>query len=108
MSSNNTLRKVLHSAYTFVRGVEVNKAIASLTLDHLIQEQIDSYKQSSERTIIDARGENVGSRISKLDSLDELEQELDSVVKSIQKAGTDAEKLREIGIFEADSEDSQS
>lgn len=105
MSSDKTLRKVLHSSYTFVRSVEVNRATAALTLDHLIQEQINSYKQASQRSIIDAKGQSVGNRTSKLDDLDTLQQQVDSVVSSVQKAGSDAAKLREIGIFEVDPED---
>lgn len=105
MSADKTLRKVLHSAYTFVRSVEVNRATASLTLDHLIQEQINTYKQASQRSIIDAKGQDVGSRSSKLDDLDTLEQEVASVVDSVQQAGSDAAKLRAIGIFEIDPED---
>lgn len=104
MSSDRTLRTVLHSAYTFVRSVEVNKATASLTLDHLLQEQIDSYKQSSQRSILDAKGESIGNRSSKLDDLDTLSKEIDSIVSSIKKAGSDQEKLRELGIFETDTE----
>lgn len=106
MSADKTLRKVLHSAYTFVRSVEVNKASAALTLDHLIQEQIDSYKQSSQRAILDAKGEDIGKRSSKLDDLDTLQKEVESVVKAVKKAGTDAEKLRALGIFETGSKES--
>jgi hypothetical protein len=105
MSSDKTLRRVLHSAYTFIRSVEVNKASAALTLDHLLQEQIDSYKQSSQRALLDAKGQDVGKRSSKLDDLDTLQQEVDAVVKAVDDAGKDAGKLRELGIFEVDSID---
>jgi hypothetical protein len=103
MSADRTLRKVLHSAYTFVRSVEVNKASAALTLDHLIQEQIDSIKQSSTRAILDSAGKDIGKRTSKLDDLDTLQQDVEAVVKAVKKAGKDASKLRELGIFEVDS-----
>lgn|SRR5687767_9429048 len=103
MSSDRTLRKVLHSAYTFVRSVEVNKASAALTLDHLIKEQIDSIKQSSTRDILDSKGKDIGKRTSKLDDLDTLQQDVEAVVKAVKKAGKDASKLRELGIFEVDS-----
>lgn len=102
MSSDQTLRKVLHSAYTFVRSVEVNKASAALTLDHLIQEQIDTIKQSSTRAILDAQGKSVGNRTAKLDDLDTLQQEVDAVVKAVKAAGKDAAKLRALGIFEVE------
>ncbi len=105
MSADRTLRKVLHSAYTFIRSVEVNKASAALTLDHLIQEQIEMYKQSSQRAILDAKGQSVGNRSSKLDDLDTLKQEVDSVVKSVKDAGSDEEKLRALGIFETEDQE---
>lgn len=103
MTTNN-LRGGLHSAYTFVRSVEVNKATAAITLDHLIQEQIDSYKSASTRSILDAKGASVGSRPSKLDSLESLEKEVTAIVKAAKAAGSDAQKLRAIGINEVDSE----
>lgn len=105
MSSDQTLRNVLHSAYTFVRSVEVNKASSALTLDHLLQEQIDSYKQGSTTAILDAQGNNIGNRTSKLDNLDTLQQQVDSVVQSIKKAGTDPSKLDALGVFENDAPD---
>lgn len=105
MSSDQTLRRVLHSAYTFVRSVESNKAASALTLDHLIQEQIDSYKAGSTTAILDAQGNNIGNRTSKLDDLDTLQQEVDSVIQSIESAGTDPEKLTELGINVVDSPD---
>jgi hypothetical protein len=105
MSSDKTLRIVLQSAYTFIRSVEVNKATAALTLDHLIQEQIDSYKQSATRPIIDAQGQSVGNRTSRLDDLDTLQQQVDAVVQSVKQAGSDAQKLRELGVYEIDSQD---
>lgn len=103
MSTDN-LRKTLHSAYTFIRSVEVNKATAAFTLDHLIQEQIDSYKQGSTRPIVDAQGNSVGSRTSKLDDLDSLKNDVAAVVQAVKDAGSDAQKLRAIGVNEVDSE----
>jgi DNA-binding transcriptional regulator YhcF (GntR family) len=93
------LRRVLHSAYTFVRSIEVNKATASITLDHLLQEQIFRLKKGQTRAIIDAKGDNIGNRISYLDELDTLEKEIADVIKAVQAAGTDPEKLQALGIF---------
>lgn len=105
MSSDQTLRKVLHSAYTFVRSVEVNKASSALTLDHLIKEQIDTIKKSSTRAILDAKGQSIGKRTAKLDDLDTLQQQVEAVVKAVKAAGKDASKLRALGIFEVGSVD---
>ena len=98
------LRRVLHSAYSFVRSVEVNKAVGSLTLDHILQEQITKYKKSETRAILDSRGESLGNRVSYLDSLDTLQKELEDVIKSVKAAGSDQAKLQELGIFAEDKE----
>lgn len=97
------LRRVLHSAYSLIRSVEVNKASASLTLDHMIQEQVARLKKGEERALLDAKGSSVGSRISFIDSLDALEKEIADVVKAVKDAGTDPAKLQQLGIFETDS-----
>ena len=102
MSSDQTLRTTLHSAYTFIRSVEVNKAFSALTLDHLIQEQIDSYQASTTRPIVDAQGQNVGNRISKIDALTTLEKQVNDVVQAISNAGTDPAKLHDLGVEELD------
>lgn len=96
------LRKVLHSAYTFVRSVEVNKASASITLDHMIKEQIIRLKKGETRAILGSQGESLGNRVSFLDALDTLEKEIQDAVKAVEDAGNDSAKLRALGIFEVD------
>ena len=95
------LRQVLHSAYTFVRSIEANKAAAAITLDHLVQEQIIALKQGEVRQITDAKGDTVGNRISRWDALDALDRQIDQAVQAIQNAGNDPDKLEAIGIIEA-------
>lgn len=96
------LRSILHSAYAFIRSVEVNKAVASLTLDHLIQEQLNRY-QSKERNVLDAKGASMGNRISYLDALDGLEKDINSVVDALNDKGTDQAKLADMGLNEEGS-----
>lgn len=98
------LRSILHSAYAFVRSVESNKAASALTLDHMIQEQIDTLKKGETRGILDARGGVLEKRASKWDQLDSLEKSLDAAVQAMQDAGDDPEKLKQLGIFEVDQE----
>lgn len=104
MSSD--LRTVLHSAYTFVRSIEVNKATASLTLDHLIQEQITKLKKGETTAILDSKGESLGNRIAYLDQLDALEKDLQDVVKAVKDAGTDQDKLAALGLESTDKDTS--
>lgn len=96
------LRAVLHSTFAYVRGTEVNKAVASLTLDHIIQEQIKTLKKKETRDILDGQGTTMSHRSSRYDRLEALEADIDKVVSAIEAAGDDAGKLSALGIFEAD------
>jgi hypothetical protein len=88
----------LHSAYTAVRANETNKALAPITLDHLIQEKIDSIEGGTTRALISYTGKTTSqSRISKLDALDFIDATIDGVVAAVRKAGNDPTKLRDLG-----------
>lgn len=93
-------RQILHSGYTLIRSIETNKAIASLTLDHLIQGHIDSMKASSTRAfqIVSDEGKSLGNRISRWDRVDEIEKLFTEAVKALEDAGDNAEKLSALGI----------
>lgn len=91
-------RTVLHSIYSFIRSIEVNKATAALTLDHMLQEQITRLKGGSSRPILDSKGESLGNRISYLDTLDAMEKDLNALVKEVDAAGSDPDKLEELGL----------
>lgn len=95
---SDDVRRVLHSAYSFVRSVESNKAISALTLDHMIQAQINRLKKGTTTDILDAAGESLGDRPSRWDQLDALEQEVQSVVNAIEQAGSDPAKLSALGL----------
>jgi hypothetical protein len=83
------LREILHSGYSFVRGVEANKASSAITLDHVIDAQIKLLKKGETTAILDAKGESSGSRTSAYDRLDALQKDIDAVVKAV-KDGVDA------------------
>lgn len=108
--SDSDLHNVLQSAYALIRSNEVNKAFSSITLDHLIQEQITTLKKGETTPMLDSRGESVGNRVSYWDSLDALETDLENVVKAIEDAGDDQQKLADLGITDTpnDSEDDSS
>jgi hypothetical protein len=96
-----SLRLILHSAYSYVRSTEMNSIQGMLTLDHLIDYQIQMLKPDSGRNIYDAKGYMVQQRISRWDRLQQLVDDMDDVVNAVARAGTDPVKLREIGIYEA-------
>lgn len=97
---DHNLRRILHSAYSYVRSVESNKAVAAITLDHLIQEQITSLKQGETQAISSPKGEDLGTRPSRWDQLDNLKTQINSVVEAIREAGDDPVKLKKLGIYE--------
>lgn len=106
-SSKPNLRRTLHSAYSYIRSVESNRATAALTLDHLIQQQIDLIDASSERNIVikDSQGTTTMKKVSKLDSLEKLKSDLETVIQMVKDAGDDTEKLTQLGIYEVDRQE---
>ena len=97
-------RRILHSAYSFVRSIESNKAAAALTLDHLIGEQITLLKKGETREVLDAKGESLGKRTSRFDVLETLEKDMTSLVKAIKDAGDDQAKLAKLCLSDQDLE----
>lgn len=91
-------RNILYDAISFVRSTEENKVISGLTLDALLQPFINSLQSSIPTAIVDSKGESVGNRISKYDSLTAIKTNIDNLVKAIQKAGTDPTKLEALGL----------
>lgn len=83
--ADEAIRELLHSAYSFVRGVESNRAIANVTLDHMLQEQIDAIRGSGSRDVVgvDASGKSI-PRPSKLAQLDEVATGIDAAVKALE------------------------
>lgn len=93
-------RQILHSGYTLIRSIETNKAISSLTLDHLIQGHIDSLKADSVRASqnVSDSGKSLGNRISKWDRVDEIEKLFTKAVEALKDAGDNDAKLAALGI----------
>jgi hypothetical protein len=101
VNENRDRRAVLHSAFTFVRSVEANRATAAITLDHVIEQQVKRMKRFEKRTIVDSSGKSYGDRVSYYDRLTLLAADLNDVISEIEKAKTE-EELVGIGIFEAE------
>jgi hypothetical protein len=97
----------LHSAYTAIRAAETNKSLSPMTLDHLLQEKIDSIQGGDTRSMIDYTGKalSVGKQ-SKLDILDSIDVTIDAIVAAIQQAGSDPTKLRALGFSVPDDPES--
>jgi len=98
------IRSILYAGYSFVRSIEENKAIASITMDHLIQDYITSIKQGEVRDITDAQGNTVNQRTSRYDQLSDLLTSFNNAIQAIQDAGDDPGKLAALGIFGVDSQ----
>lgn len=92
---------MLHSAYSVIRGIEQNRSMAPVTLDHLLKDQIEAIKGGESAFILLAstgtRSQKV-LKISRLAMLDNIEKAVDQVVKAVSSAGSDKAKLRDLGL----------
>lgn len=75
MADQRATRRILHSAYSFIRSIEERKAYSAYTLDHAIQEQIDRLDENSNRDILDASS-SIGLRPSRYRQLTDLEDSI--------------------------------
>jgi hypothetical protein len=71
-------RRVLHSAYAFIRSVKLGEVVGAKTFDHMIAERIQSLKGSP----MDIGG---SVRMSRWDRIDALEKMLEAVVTSVSE-----------------------
>jgi hypothetical protein len=96
----DSIEAMLHSAYSFVRAREANRAISPLTLDHMIQEQIDAIQGGDSRYLLsEGTQEVIGWRVPKLDALTQIEKDMDQLVAAVEAAGDDQAKLEDLGII---------
>jgi hypothetical protein len=96
--ASGSFRSILHSAFVEVRSGAVNNATATLTIDHLLLEQISFLKQGETRQLVDGTGDSAGSRISRYDRLDAMLTQLESAVDAVAAAKTDEKKLAALGL----------
>lgn len=87
-------RTVVADVYTFVRGQEANRTIASFTLDHYIDEAKRRIKGEG-REIRSAAGEAFDIRPTKLEALEKLETEFTASLDLIESLAKTASKLVE-------------
>lgn len=102
----DSFRKVLHSAYTLVRSVEANKALSTVTLDHLIQEQITLLDKDATRPLMDGKGGVISDvkgqplkRRSRRNQLVDLQASVASAIEQIKAASGDEAKMNALGLF---------
>ena len=82
------VRKVVADTYTFVRSVEINKTIASFTLDHYIDEAKRDIKGAGR----DSLGAAADIRPSKLDVLVDLEKQFSDSFEVIEALAKKADE----------------
>jgi hypothetical protein len=103
-----TFRNAISSAFYFVRSFEENKATYGLTLDHMIEGQIqmlgdpDAAKTNRDRTIVDAKGA-MGRRLSRYDRLGSMLEFVKASVKMVKDVGDDEVALKKLGLYEVDA-----
>lgn len=78
--------RIIHSAYSFIRGVESRTSLVPLSLDHVIQEHLDRIQSSSAATSQVAIRSSTSARPkrpTKQESLRYLQEELSRAVSAI-------------------------
>jgi hypothetical protein len=88
-----SLRRILHSAISFVRSVESNRSFATVTLGHLVNEQVKFLKKGETRSIVDVGGHSVATRTSRWDQLNKLYADTKSAVEKIKQQGENLDAL---------------
>lgn len=81
--------RIIHSAYSFVRGIESRTALAPLSLDHVIQEHLDRIQGSSSlqsQVAIRSATSSRPKRLTKQEALLSLQSELSMAVKAISSS----------------------
>ena len=105
MSTAPDLRVTMAAAYALVKNAETNKAVAGLTIDHLIQEQLASLKSGVvDQGTVDIGGPTASSGTSKWDQLDALGNDLTQLADQLNQAGTDGGASSDMGLLPEDTE----
>lgn len=81
VSEVRRVRRVIADTYAFVRSQEINRTLASFTLDHYIEEAKRQIMGTG-RAIRDATGETIDLRPTKLEQLSALEDEFRSTLET--------------------------
>lgn len=95
------IRQTLADVYTFVRSREVNRQIASFTLDHYIDEAKSKIKGEAQALrdaggkTQDASGRAFGTRPTQLEALTTLQQDFDAGFDEMKKLAEALDAERE-------------
>lgn len=84
-SEAEAVRKTVANVYTFVRSVEINKTIASFTLDHYIDEAKRKIKDPRVLRAASDPKRGTGTRPSQLEYLTRLEQDFANAFERAKK-----------------------
>jgi hypothetical protein len=102
---SSSAEESIHAAYSYVRGVEKNRALAALTLDHLLNEHILSIEGGDPEYIMSVQGEAASLRIPKLKRIQEVQKHIDNLVAAVEDAGDDAAKLTKLGLLSKEAQE---
>lgn len=99
------ITRALQAAYAQLKGAEANKALVPYSLDHAIQEQIDSLKTDSSSTgavsAVDTKystSKSKRKKPTKYERLLAVQSDLQKIVDTVKKAGDDPAKLSKLGL----------
>jgi hypothetical protein len=103
----SSAEELIHSAYAYVRGVEKNKALAALTLDHLLNEHIIAIEGGDPDYVMSIQGEASAMRLPKLKRIELVQKSIDDLVTAVEAAGDDAAKLVALGLLTKEAREEQ-
>lgn len=91
--------ELIYGAIASVRGAEKNRAMAALTLDHLLYEQIQRIEGGDPNFITSVESRPVSQRTPKLEQLDAIKRSIDDLVSAVEQAGDDPAALHALGLL---------
>jgi hypothetical protein len=96
-----SLRATLHASFSLVRSIEANRSTASITFAHVLDAQIKMLKEGEKRVISDPGGDSMGDRVSRWNTLDALQKDLESMIAQLEQTKGDPNELTANGVYEA-------
>lgn len=88
------IRNIIAESYTFVRSQEINRTIASFTLDHYIDEAKREIKGEG-RQLRSASGEAYDVRATKLEELERMTTEFAETLPLLEELAKQTEDVKE-------------
>lgn len=92
------VKQFVHDSAILIRSTEINKSLGSLTLDHMIKEQIYALTGQGAREVIGVQQVVQAGRVPVIKQLQEIKDNIARAVDAVKAAGSDEDALINLGI----------